>query len=95
MSEDRNMLKIALAVGGLAGLALIYKSYFSESASTGSSLKTSANTSVLTVEKTRQLMQEIKYQMLVLCISFSEKIDKNILNFVPQAQRKAANDKMM
>jgi hypothetical protein len=57
-------------------------------------LTKSEGSSHLTLELTRKVAQEIKYQVLVVCITFVQQYDKQLKKAITPQEMKIVNDKL-
>lgn len=71
---------LGVAAVGLASLFFYFKkTYQSESVPVR-----------VTIEQTRQIVQEIKYQMLIVCVNFADKMNEELIRMIPKNQMEAA-----
>lgn len=68
MTDNNLLTKVGLAIVGVGGLGLLVKKLLFSDDKKEEAVPLKAP---LSLEVTKQLMQEIKYQMLVVCINYA------------------------
>lgn len=79
-------LKRYLIISGVLGISYMGFKYLTNIKS-----KSSTEGRTITIEKTRKILQEIKHQMLIVCISFAEGIKKNMTQNISKEQEEKLN----
>jgi hypothetical protein len=88
MLKDKELNKLLMMAGLVSVSYGAYTLFINKKTSNASSSIKAQN---ITVEITRKIMQEIKHQLLISCISFAEGIKKHIGKQIPESEKTKVN----